>query len=143
MPAAGRGRPSWRAAGAGSSLACARREPAHRRSYSRLAHLHGLQQEAIAHEALLRVLAEKHLLAVHQMDGAVGAVFAVGDEVVDAVVEDHTVLEHLHNCAALWRAAAISTSCEIWSSTSMLRAKKLPRAPNTSSAGMNGSSVVP
>ncbi len=46
------------------------------------------------------VLAEEHLLAMHEVDGAFGTVFTVGDEVVYAVVPYHAVAEHLdYRCA--------------------------------------------
>lgn len=53
-----------------------------------------LEQEAITYEALVAVGAEDHLLAVYQVDGAVGTHGAVGDGVVDAVIEDYTVLQN-------------------------------------------------
>lgn len=53
-----------------------------------------LEQEAVADESALEVFAEEHFLAVAQVDGALGTVFLVGDEVVDAVIENDAVLKH-------------------------------------------------
>ena len=52
-------------------------------------------------EATVLVLTENHLLAMHEMNGAVRTILAVGDVVVDTVVENHTVLQNLNYCAAL------------------------------------------
>ena len=60
-----------------------------------LADCHGFEEEAVAYEALVLVFAEYHLFAVAQQYCAVGAYLAVGDGVVDSVVEDHAVLEDL------------------------------------------------
>ena len=65
-----------------------------------LAQLDGLQQESVAHKSLLHVLAEEHLLAVTQMNCALGTELAVADVVVYAVVEYHAVLKHLYNRSA-------------------------------------------
>ena len=73
---------------------------------------HSLEQEAVADEAAVHILAEEHLLAVAQMDCAVGADLAVGDGVMDAVVEDDAVLKHLNDrssvvtCGSLHHLAA-------------------------------------
>ena len=40
---------------------------------------HGLEAEAVLHEALGIVLSEEHLLAVAEKDGVLGAVFLVGE----------------------------------------------------------------
>ena len=53
----------------------------------------GFEEEAVLDEAFVHVFAEEHLLAVAEVDGLVGADAAVGDGVVDAVVEDDAVLE--------------------------------------------------
>ena len=55
----------------------------------------GFEQEAVPDETAVVVFAENHLLAVAQVYGLVGAYLTVGDGVVDAVVEDDTVLENL------------------------------------------------
>ena len=62
---------------------------------------HGLQSKSLLHETHVAVLAKEHLLAMHEVDGAVGAYCLVGDAVVDAVVENHAVLQDLNHRAAL------------------------------------------
>lgn len=62
-----------------------------------LADFHSFEEETVAHEAHFLILAEEHLLAVDEVDGAFCTVFLVGDEVVDAVVEDDAVLEDFHD----------------------------------------------
>ena len=62
---------------------------------------HSLKTESVLHETLVHFLAENHLFAMHQVDGTIGASFAVGDEVVNAVVENHTVLQDFHNRTTL------------------------------------------
>ena len=59
-----------------------------------LAHGNGLESEAVLHNALVHLFAKEHLLAMDEVDGAVGACVAVSHIVVNAVVEDHAVLEN-------------------------------------------------
>ena len=67
-----------------------------------LADLYGFEQETVLYETILLVLAEEHLLAVHEFDHTLGAMLAVSDVVVYAVVPDHTVAEHFHHrCAGM------------------------------------------
>ena len=61
---------------------------------------YSLQSEAVLHNTLVHLSTEEHFLAVHQVNGALGASGAVGDIVVDAVVEDYAVLQNLHHRAA-------------------------------------------
>ena len=65
-----------------------------------LADLDSFEQESVAHQTFVLLLAEEHLLVMHEVDGAFGTVFTVGDEVVYAVVPYHAVAEHLdYRCA--------------------------------------------
>ncbi len=57
----------------------------------------GFQIESITHKSAVHLLAEKHFLAMAQMDSAVGSIFSVSDMIVDAVVEYHTVLKQLYD----------------------------------------------
>ena len=66
-----------------------------------LADLHGFEEETVAHETQFLILAEEHLLAVDEVDGAFSAVFLIGDEVVDTVVEDDAVLEDFYHGSTL------------------------------------------
>ena len=58
-----------------------------------------LKAETVLHDTLVLVLAENHLFAVNEVDSAIVASSAVGDVVVDAVVENHTVLEDFNDRA--------------------------------------------
>ncbi len=63
-------------------------------------YFNGTHQESVAHQTLVVVFPEEHFFAVAQMYRAFGADLAVGYEVMDAVVENHAVLEDFdHRCA--------------------------------------------
>ena len=66
-----------------------------------LADGYGLEAETVLNQTAVHILAENHLLAMHEVDGAVGAMLTVGDIVVDSVVENHAVLQNLNHRAAL------------------------------------------
>ena len=57
------------------------------------ADFHSLESEAVLHETQITILSENHFFAVAEMDSAVGTEFLIGDVVVDAIVENHAVLE--------------------------------------------------
>ena len=70
------------------------------------AYFHRFQKEAVADKTVVSVGAENHFLAMTQKNGVVGADFTGGDVVVDAVVENHTVLQNLH-----YGGSAMARSC--------------------------------
>ena len=62
---------------------------------------HSFEQEPVLNEAAVVVGAEDHLFAVAEMDCLVGAHRLVSDRVMDAVIEDHAVLQYLHDRCTL------------------------------------------
>ena len=66
-----------------------------------LADGHRLEAETILNETTVHLLAEDHLLAMHEVDCAVRTIHTVSYIVVDAVVENHAVLQNLNHSATL------------------------------------------
>lgn len=55
------------------------------------------EKETVLNETFVFVFTKDHLFAVNEVDGAVGTILAVGDEVVDTVVPDNAVGKDFNN----------------------------------------------
>lgn len=105
---------------------------------------HRFQLAVLAHETLVAVRAEEHLLAVAQHDRAFGAGgFVAGEIGVCLIVEDHAVdqtFDHRHPLMACGGQQARLGQLDVGVHRA---AKKVALAPMASSPGLNGFSIVP